>query len=241
MTFKEFQDYYANKFQRNNPLPWQDGMQAIIWWVTQSVPKNTRVTLAYGNESKVEISGDGTDASPYIWAFTLDMQGFAGPQGPKGDTGPAGPQGPTGPQGPKGDTGPAGPKGDTGPEGPQGPAGLQGPQGDTGPAGPQGPQGPAGVLYTHNVKLSSNDGKIWHVKILSQKSTELTKSELENILKFPTVGTYSPNSNSGNSPCTLYYTTGTLSYCGIFNDNSTISFVNNPIFSYSITDNITQL
>lgn len=31
MTFKEFQDYYANKFQRNNPLPWQDGMQAIIW------------------------------------------------------------------------------------------------------------------------------------------------------------------------------------------------------------------
>ena len=87
MTFKEFQDYYANKFQRNNPLPWQDGMQAIIWWVTQSVPKNTRVTLAYGNESKVEISGDGTDASPYIWAFTLDMQGFAGPQGPAGPQG----------------------------------------------------------------------------------------------------------------------------------------------------------
>ena len=87
MTFKEFQDYYANKFQRNNPLPWQDGMQAIIWWITQSVPKNTRVTLAYGNESKVEISGDGTDASPYIWAFTLDMQGFVGPQGPAGPQG----------------------------------------------------------------------------------------------------------------------------------------------------------
>ena len=112
MTFKEFQDYYANKFQRNNPLPWQDGMQAIIWWVTQSVPKNTRVTLAYGNENKVEISGDGTDASPYNWAFTLDTGGLIGPQGPagpKGDTGPAGPQGPAGP---KGDTGPAGPQGD---------------------------------------------------------------------------------------------------------------------------------
>lgn len=103
MTFKEFQDYYANKFQRNNPLPWQDGMQAIIWWVTQSVPKNTRVTLAYGNENKVEISGDGTDTSPYNWAFTLDTGGLIGPQGPAGPAGPAGPQGDTGPAGPKGE------------------------------------------------------------------------------------------------------------------------------------------
>lgn len=87
MTCKEFQDYYANKFQRNNPLPWQDGMQAIIWWVTQSVPKNTRVTLVYGNENKVEISGDGTDTSPYNWAFTLDIKGFIGPQGPTGGGG----------------------------------------------------------------------------------------------------------------------------------------------------------
>lgn len=103
MTFKEFQDYYANKFQRNNPLPWQDGMQAIIWWVTQSVPKNTRVTLAYGNDNKVEISGDGTDTSPYNWAFTLDIKGFIGPQGPAGPAGPQGDPGPTGPAGPQGD------------------------------------------------------------------------------------------------------------------------------------------
>lgn len=117
MTFKEFQDYYANKFQRNNPLPWQDGMQAIIWWVTQSVPQNTRVTLVYGNENKVEISGDGTDASPYVWAFTLNIKGFIGPQGPKGDTGATGPQGPAGPQGSKGDTGATGPQGPAGPQG----------------------------------------------------------------------------------------------------------------------------
>lgn len=70
------------------------------------------------------------------------IQGPAGPAGPKGDTGPAGPKGDTGdtgPRGPAGVEGPAGPKGDAGPIGPEGPTG------DTGPAGPAGPEGPRGL------------------------------------------------------------------------------------------------
>ena len=180
MTFKEFQDYYANKFQRNNPLPWQDGMQAIIWWVTQSVPKNTRVTLAYGNESKVEVSGDGTDASPYIWAFTLDMQGFAGPQGPAG------------------------------------PAGPQGPKGDTGPAGPQGPAGPESGLKTHNLTLTHDESnRKWFVSLKSPKTTALTYSEVQELLTFPTVGSYKPTQNDAYGLCTLLNGGPLINYFGI--------------------------
>ena len=179
MTFKEFQDYYANKFQRNNPLPWQDGMQAIIWWVTQSVPKNTRVTLAYGNESKVEISGDGTDESPYIWAFTLDIKGFIGPQGPQGPSGPRGP---------------AGPQGERGPTGPQGPAGPQGPEGPAGPAGPQ------GGLRQHLIKIvqhSQPASNTFYFNLLSEKTTPLTISEIIDITTHPMPVCYMSDTQNG--------------------------------------------
>ena len=120
-SFKDFQEYYANKFQRNNPLPWQDGMQAIIWWITENVPENTRATVTISNNpTGVEISGAGTDESPYLWAFNFNTSEVKGDKGDKGDTGAQGPQGP------QGETGPQGPQGETGPQGPQGPAGASG-------------------------------------------------------------------------------------------------------------------
>ena len=73
-SFKEFQDYYANKFQRSNPLPWQDGMQAIVWWITKNLPANTRATVSISNSpSGVTISGKGFDDDPYIWAFNFNV------------------------------------------------------------------------------------------------------------------------------------------------------------------------
>lgn len=73
MTFKDFQNWYCAKFQRNNPLPWQDGMQALLWYITEALPANTRATLSVTNApTAVTITGDGTDASPYVWAFNLN-------------------------------------------------------------------------------------------------------------------------------------------------------------------------
>lgn len=102
-SFKEFQEYYANKFQRNNPLPWQDGMQAIIWWITENLPENTQATVKIsGAPTGVSISGKGVDGDPYIWAFNFNRNDVKGDTGPQG---PAGPQGETGPQGPAGQDG----------------------------------------------------------------------------------------------------------------------------------------
>lgn len=102
-SFKEFQEYYANKFQRNNPLPWQDGMQAIIWWITENLPENTQATVEVsGAPTGVSISGKGVDGDPYIWAFNFNRNDVKGDTGPQG---PAGPQGETGPQGPAGQDG----------------------------------------------------------------------------------------------------------------------------------------
>lgn len=102
-SFKEFQEYYANKFQRNNPLPWQDGMQALIWWITENLPENTQATVEIsGAPTGVSISGKGVDGDPYIFAFNFNENEV---KGPKGDTGAKGPQGETGPQGPAGQDG----------------------------------------------------------------------------------------------------------------------------------------
>lgn len=73
MTFKDFQNWYCAKFQRNNPLPWQDGMQALLWYITEALPANTRATLSITSApTGVTITGDGTDSSPYVWAFNLN-------------------------------------------------------------------------------------------------------------------------------------------------------------------------
>lgn len=105
-SFKEFQKYYANKFQRNNPLPWQDGMQAIIWWITENLPANTQATITISNQpTGVIISGKGIEDDPYKWAFNFNTEAVKGPKGDTGDTGATGPQGPQGPQGPAGQDG----------------------------------------------------------------------------------------------------------------------------------------
>lgn len=105
-SFKEFQEYYANKFQRSNPLPWQDGMQAIIWWITENIPENTQATMTVSADpTGVVISGAGTDDDPYIWAFNFNTSDVKGPKGDTGAQGPQGPQGPQGEQGPAGEDG----------------------------------------------------------------------------------------------------------------------------------------
>lgn len=79
MTFQEFQNYYCSKFQRNNPLPWQDGMQAIIWWITSGLPANTRayVTIT-NNPTGVTVTGEGVDSNPYVWTFNFNAQDVRG-------------------------------------------------------------------------------------------------------------------------------------------------------------------
>jgi len=82
-----------------------------------------------------------TGAGTYS-AWTVNLEGAAGIQGPQG---PMGPQGEQGIQGPQGIQGEVGPTGATGPQGPQGEVGAQGPQGIQGEQGIQGPQGEQGV------------------------------------------------------------------------------------------------
>ena len=79
MTFQEFQNYYCNKFQRNNPLPWQDGMQSIIWWITNGLPENTKayVTIT-NNPTGVSVTGEGIDNNPYVWTFNFNAQDVRG-------------------------------------------------------------------------------------------------------------------------------------------------------------------
>lgn len=97
-NYKEFSDWYAAKFQRNNPLPWQDGMNAILYYLSKSVPDNTRVSVAVTNSpTGVTISGKGIENDPYLWAFNFNKSEIEGPQGPQGEQGPQGPQGEPGP------------------------------------------------------------------------------------------------------------------------------------------------
>jgi len=82
-------------------------------------------------------------------AWTVNLEGAAGIQGPQGPIGPQGIQGEPGPQGIQGIQGIQGETGATGPQGevgPQGPQGIQGEQGIQGPQGEQGIPGPAGVV-----------------------------------------------------------------------------------------------
>ena len=173
-TFTDFQLWYCDLFKKGYPLDWQNTMNAIIYYLTESVPETTQF-IATANttvSTGIEMTGTGVPDDPFIIHFYLNTTalrgpqgpqgekgdtGATGPQGPKGDTGPAGPQGEkgdtgaTGPQGPKGDTGPAGPQGEkgdtgaTGPQGPKGDTGPAGPQGEKGDTGATGPQGPTGA------------------------------------------------------------------------------------------------
>lgn len=97
-NYKEFSDWYASKFQRNNPLPWQDGMNAMLYYLSKSVPDNTRVSVAVTDRpTGVTITGKGIENDPYLWAFNFNKSEIEGPQGPQGEQGPQGPQGEPGP------------------------------------------------------------------------------------------------------------------------------------------------
>lgn len=75
-NWKDFQDWYCNKFQRANPLPWQDGMQALLWFIQEGLPENTRVSLIASPNltTGVNITGAGTPENPYMWAFAINTQ-----------------------------------------------------------------------------------------------------------------------------------------------------------------------
>ena len=160
-TFTDFQLWYCDLFKKGYPLDWQNTMNAIIYYLTESVPDTTQfiVTANTTVSTGIEMTGTGVPDDPFIIHFYLNTTALRGPQGPQGEKGDTGA---TGPQGPQGETGPAGPqgeKGDTGATGPQGPkgetgpAGPQGEKGDTGATGPQGPTGAAGVGWNDLTKL----------------------------------------------------------------------------------------
>ena len=160
-TFTDFQLWYCDLFKKGYPLDWQNTMNAIIYYLTESVPETTQfiVTANTTVSTGIEMTGTGVPDDPFIIHFYLNTTALRGPQGPQGEKGDTGA---TGPQGPQGETGPAGPqgeKGDTGATGPQGPkgdtgpAGPQGEKGDTGATGPQGPTGAAGVGWNDLTKL----------------------------------------------------------------------------------------
>ena len=136
-TFTDFQLWYCDLFKKGYPLDWQNTMNAIIYYLTESVPETTQfiVTANTTVSTGIEMTGTGVPDDPFIIHFYLNTTALRGPQGPQGEKGDTGA---TGPQGPKGYTGPAGP---------------QGKKGDTGATGPQGPKGETGTGWNDLTKL----------------------------------------------------------------------------------------
>ena len=136
-TFTDFQLWYCDLFKKGYPLDWQNTMNAIIYYLTESVPETTQLIVTANTtvSTGIEMTGTGVPDDPFIIHFYLNTTALRGPQGPQGEKGDTGA---TGPQGPKGDTGPAGPQGE---------------KGDTGATGPQGPTGAAGVGWNDLTKL----------------------------------------------------------------------------------------
>lgn len=124
-TFTDFQLWYCDLFKKGYPLDWQNTMNAIIYYLTESVPETTQLIVTANTtvSTGIEMTGTGVPDDPFIIHFYLNTTALRGPQGP---------------QGPKGDTGPAGPQGE---------------KGDTGATGPQGPMGAAGVGWNDLTKL----------------------------------------------------------------------------------------
>ena len=136
-TFTDFQLWYCDLFKKGYPLDWQNTMNAIIYYLTESVPETTQfiVTANTTVSTGIEMTGTGVPDDPFIIHFYLNTTALRGPQGPQGEKGDTGA---TGPQGPQGETGPAGPQGE---------------KGDTGATGPQGPQGETGTGWNDLTKL----------------------------------------------------------------------------------------
>ena len=112
-TFTDFQLWYCDLFKKGYPLDWQNTMNAIIYYLTESVPETTQfiVTANTTVSTGIEMTGTGVPDDPFIIHFYLNTTALRGPQGPQGEKGDTGA---TGPQGPQGDTGPAGPQGEKG-------------------------------------------------------------------------------------------------------------------------------
>lgn len=115
-TFTDFQLWYCDLFKKGYPLDWQNTMNAIIYYLTESVPETTQfiVTANTTVSTGIEMTGTGVPDDPFIIHFYLNTTALRGPQGPQGEKGDPGA---TGPQGPKGDTGATGPQGPTGASG----------------------------------------------------------------------------------------------------------------------------
>ena len=106
-TFTDFQLWYCDLFKKGYPLDWQNTMNAIIYYLTESVPETTQfiVTANTTVSTGIEMTGTGVPDDPFIIHFYLNTTALRGPQGPQGEKGDTGA---TGPQGPKGDTGATG-------------------------------------------------------------------------------------------------------------------------------------
>ena len=103
-TFTDFQLWYCDLFKKGYPLDWQNTMNAIIYYLTESVPETTQfiVTANTTVSTGIEMTGTGVPDDPFIIHFYLNTTALRGPQGPQGKKGDTGA---TGPQGPKGETG----------------------------------------------------------------------------------------------------------------------------------------
>ena len=103
-TFTDFQLWYCDLFKKGYPLDWQNTMNAIIYYLTESVPDTTQfiVTANTTVSTGIEMTGTGVPDDPFIIHFYLNTTALRGPQGPQGEKGDTGA---TGPQGPKGETG----------------------------------------------------------------------------------------------------------------------------------------
>lgn len=115
-TFTDFQLWYCDLFKKGYPLDWQNTMNAIIYYLTESVPETTQfiVTANTTVSTGIEMTGTGVPDDPFIIHFYLNTTALRGPQGPQGEKGDTGATGPQGPKGEKGDTGATGPQGPTG-------------------------------------------------------------------------------------------------------------------------------
>ena len=115
-TFTDFQLWYCDLFKKGYPLDWQNTMNAIIYYLTESVPETTQfiVTANTTVSTGIEMTGTGVPDDPFIIHFYLNTTALRGPQGPQGEKGDTGAQGPQGEKGDTGAQGPQGEKGDTG-------------------------------------------------------------------------------------------------------------------------------
>lgn len=91
-TFTDFQLWYCDLFKKGYPLDWQNTMNAIIYYLTESVPETTQfiVTANTTVSTGIEMTGTGVPDDPFIIHFYLNttaLRGQRGPRGPQGETG----------------------------------------------------------------------------------------------------------------------------------------------------------